>query len=406
MPKSWNGTLLLYSHGYRADTGIGPGSPELSQSDQLGNGSDPVSKALFDKGYALAGSSYPSAGWAVHGAVLAAEQLYRRFVQRVGRPKHVYVWGSSLGGLITEVLAEHETWVDGAAPMCGVVAGPLLNFDNVLDAAVAIRALLVPSLKVNGWSSVVEGLTELNRATSAITKAATDTTHGGGAKIVYLVTMLGLPTTMNFPGSTPRSIASAAGQALTGYITAGFTSEFGAERQFGGKPAQSDSLAQPADAALGAVVAKLGGDSASYAQTVASAAPVDADPAARAALEKSGDPTGALRVPTVTMHTVYDPVVISSNETILRNRVAVHQQSARLRQLYIAPPSSYDPRKGSPYGLGHCAFTTEQMTGLIGVLDAFVRHDDRLGTSAVTHLMGPGLAPTFLPAGWPSGAER
>ena len=48
----------------------------------------------------------------------------------IRKPARAYVWGSSLGGLVTEQLAERASWVDGAAPMCGVVGGSLVNFDN------------------------------------------------------------------------------------------------------------------------------------------------------------------------------------------------------------------------------------------------------------------------------------
>ena len=66
MPHDWNGTLLVYSHGYQfADT-----SPHfLSQLDDTGAGQDAVSAALLDQGYALAGSSYKSNGWAVADGV-------------------------------------------------------------------------------------------------------------------------------------------------------------------------------------------------------------------------------------------------------------------------------------------------------------------------------------------------
>jgi hypothetical protein len=59
-PSNWNGTLLLFSHGY-----IIPGQPNPAVDT-----SDPVSgKYLLAHGYALAGSSYASTGWAVADAL-------------------------------------------------------------------------------------------------------------------------------------------------------------------------------------------------------------------------------------------------------------------------------------------------------------------------------------------------
>ena len=57
---TWNGTLFLYSHGY-----VVPGSANPAQD--VG---DPVTGAwLLGHGYALAGSSYASTGWAIQQAL-------------------------------------------------------------------------------------------------------------------------------------------------------------------------------------------------------------------------------------------------------------------------------------------------------------------------------------------------
>src|SRR6266699_6723053 len=56
VPSPWNGTLLLYSHGY-----VVPGSANPAQD--VG---DPATGAfLLSDGFALAGSSYAHAGWAI-----------------------------------------------------------------------------------------------------------------------------------------------------------------------------------------------------------------------------------------------------------------------------------------------------------------------------------------------------
>src|SRR4051794_34689675 len=134
LPSKWNGTLLLYSHGYRFAQ---PGPPsfdpvstlaQVSSRDDKGDGSDALSQQLLSAGYALAGSSYKSNGWAVADGVKADEDLHAKFAALVAKPKRTYVWGDSLGGLVTELVAEkHPDWVDGAAPMCGAVAGPDFN---------------------------------------------------------------------------------------------------------------------------------------------------------------------------------------------------------------------------------------------------------------------------------------
>ncbi|MDT4929113.1 MAG: hypothetical protein QOF92_1980 [Pseudonocardiales bacterium] len=405
MPKSWNGTLLVYSHGYRSDTGTGPGPAALTQTDRTGVGADQLTQDLLARGYALAGSSYASAGWAVDDALTAANELHQRFVQLIGPPKRVYAWGSSLGGLVTELLAERAAWVDGAVPMCGVVAGPLRTFDNALAALVATKALLAPQLQVSGWGNAASAAAQPQVATKAIQTAAADRTNGGAAKIVYLAERFGLPLkTQFFKGDSQVSLVSAAATSLAGYVTFALGILAQGEARFGGDAAQlptTISALQLTPNALGAVTA-LNGNPSAYAATISSAAAVPSSSTARAELQASGDPTGRLRVPTVTMHTEFDPFAIIADEKVLADQVAGSGKAADLLQLFIAPPANYDTRTGPPYGINHCAFTDGQITGAITVLDQWVRTSNRPAAGEVAHDVGAGLDPTFTPPQWPT----
>src|ERR1700675_3987060 len=60
VPVNWNGTLLLYSHGYTV-----PGSQLVANDARDGS----TATFLLESGYALAGSSYSTTGWAVHEAL-------------------------------------------------------------------------------------------------------------------------------------------------------------------------------------------------------------------------------------------------------------------------------------------------------------------------------------------------
>ena len=208
LPAKWNGTLLLFSHGYRAAT---PAPPDFApvQTDAQATPADLVSKALLAKGYALAGSAYKTNGWAVADGVAAGEQLHDFFVQKVGTPNRTYAWGLSLGGLITETLAEkHPDWVSGAAPMCGVLGGSNLNFDLALDVGYAIRTLVAPTFKVEGYSSVQDAQANFELAYKAMLKAAG--TPAGIAKLLLIGALVDAPTqTQTYDGSTLQSRGSA-----------------------------------------------------------------------------------------------------------------------------------------------------------------------------------------------------
>ena len=130
MPSNFNGTVLVYSHGYRIGTPV-----PAALAAPLGLTTDPtairtsvpsfaatfgsdvaymggnsaevapnttVATNLLSQGYALAGAGYARQGWASAEGVEAGENLIK-YVNSgaVAGTKKVMVWGSSLGGLIS-----------------------------------------------------------------------------------------------------------------------------------------------------------------------------------------------------------------------------------------------------------------------------------------------------------------
>ncbi|HEV2235522.1 MAG TPA: prolyl oligopeptidase family serine peptidase, partial [Ktedonobacterales bacterium] len=133
VPNNWNGTLLLYSHGYSF-------SPVPA-----GDVGDPVTgAALLAQGYALAGSAYfPSTGWALQEAFADQIALLDYFDATCGQPAQTIAWGHSLGGIITAGLVQlHPDRFAGALPMCGVVAGGVGTWNQALDSSFAFSQLL------------------------------------------------------------------------------------------------------------------------------------------------------------------------------------------------------------------------------------------------------------------------
>lgn len=74
VPANWNGTLFLYSHGYTI-----PDSPNPAS-----DAGDPFTRVfMLSSGFALAGSSYATTGWAVHEAIpdqIAVLDLFNQLV--------------------------------------------------------------------------------------------------------------------------------------------------------------------------------------------------------------------------------------------------------------------------------------------------------------------------------------
>jgi pimeloyl-ACP methyl ester carboxylesterase len=403
LPQRWNGTLLLYSHGYRPAEPAPPDDEPVETEAQVAT-TDAVATRLLAHGYALAGSAYRSNGWAVADGVSAGEQLHQLFVDTVGKPARTYVWGDSLGGLITEILAErHPDWVTGAAPLCGVLGGGNLNFDIALDVAYAIKTLIYPQLRLVGYRSFGTASRQFQQAYRAVLAAVRSGRDGVG-KVLLIAALVDAPRkTGRFDGNTLQSQLSA---LVEGLVTALVFSTMGRqelERRVGGNPsgnATTDYAARisPAERSLiegvapGTVAANLG--------RLAAGQRVSPEPLARAALDRLGIATGQLRVPTLTLHTVYDPLVLVQNETVFRDRVRQAGQSDRLRQLYSAPPASYPT---APYGAGHCRFSTAERVGVITLLDTWVRDGTVPGPAAARATIGKdtGIA-GYTPGPWPA----
>ncbi len=133
VPPNWNGTLVMFAHGYR-----GTGNVVWVDSPQL-------RKYFVDNGFAWAASSYAINGYDPGDGVVDTHDLLQAFPTITGLPaeqvKQVIMSGLSMGGEIT--VAEIEAYKGqfaGAMPYCGVLAGNNL-FDYFLGANVTAAGL-------------------------------------------------------------------------------------------------------------------------------------------------------------------------------------------------------------------------------------------------------------------------
>jgi len=405
MPRTWNGTLLLFSHGYRPAQ---PAPPDFApvQTDAQDAPTAAVATALLAKGYALAGSAYASNGWAVADGVTAGEQLHDFFVQKVGKPDRTYVWGESLGGLVTELLAErHPDWIAGAAPLCGVLGGSNLNFDLAMDVAYGVKTLLAPGLKTDDYASYDEAKASFDQAQKAVL-AATNSTAGLG-KLLLLAALVDAPTqTATFDGSTLQSRGGALVEGILTGLAFGTTLRQEIEGRVGGNPSgneDADYAARVSTSERALIESVAPGSTAANLALLANGSRVAPDAAARAKFATLGTPTGAITAPTLTLHTEADPLVLVQNESVFAGKVAASKaKTADLVQLYTKAPARYATR--APYGAGHCNFTTDELTGSVAALDGWVRGGVYPTGPAVTAAFrsDPGLDLSYRPGPWPA----
>ena len=418
MPQTWNGTLLLYSHGYRQAEAAPPAFDEPSTDPDpapgYSSGDTRAADALLEQGYALAGSAYASNGWAVEDGVAAGEALHEHFVENVADPDRTYVWGDSLGGLITQLLAERNPdWVTAAAPLCGVLAGPTANLDVALDVSYATRTMRAPEIELTGYDDFDEAVASWQLAYDAVVAAGGDIATGV-PKILMVASLVDAPTrTATYDGGDVESqVRARAESTLTalGYSTYG---RYDIEQRFGGNPSSNVDVdyaerISDEERTLIDTVGGAGTTDALLAQ-LAAGERLEADAGAREAFAASGTPTGAIKDPTITLHTVADPLVLVQNETVFADRVAADlERTGDLVQLYSVPPATYDPEEGAPYGAGHCNFSADERLGVITLLDDWARGGSYPATAAVEAATGPdsGVAVGFVPGPWPADLDE
>lgn len=130
VPPNWNGTLVMFAHGYRGTVNeVWVDNPQLRQY-------------FVDNGFAWAASSYAVNGYDPGDGVVDTHDLLQAFPSLTGlSARQVIMSGLSMGGEITT--AEIEAYKGdfaGAMPYCGVLAGNSL-FDYYLGANVTAAAL-------------------------------------------------------------------------------------------------------------------------------------------------------------------------------------------------------------------------------------------------------------------------
>ncbi|MCW2543609.1 MAG: hypothetical protein JWM40_1161 [Frankiales bacterium] len=409
MPTTWNGTLLLWSHGYRTAV---PTPPDFAPVNTAADDAPSAGSAsqLLSQGYALAGSSYARNGWAVQDGVKAGEELRAFFVSKVGTPRRTYAWGASLGGLITELISEkHGDWVSGAAPECGAVAGTTENLDGALAIAYMVKTLIDPTLKISDYTSSAEALAAFAQAQKAVTAAAQDLAGGGTAKVVAIATIGNLAAqTLTYDGHDAVSgISAKAEDILTAMGFATFGQQEFATRVGGqGLDISTVDFGNGITDAERQTVKGYGGDLDALLAKLKSGTRPTVDDSARTQAIAQGETTGVVKHPTVTLHDEQDPLVVPQNERVLGDRFFATGNSKDLTQLFTKPPATY--AAPAPYGAGHCNFTDSEQVGLVTTLDHWVRTGVRSTPAyAATVFAAPtGLDTTYYPLAFPLAKQK
>jgi pimeloyl-ACP methyl ester carboxylesterase len=398
VPQTWNGTLFLYSHGTNL-----PGTPNPPT-----DGGDLVRLYLLTNGYALAGSSYASTGWAVEDALRDQIAVLDTFDRLVGHPSRTIAWGHSMGGLITAGLVQsHPDRFSGAVPFCGLVAGAVGVWNEFLDAAFAFNALLA-----SGQLQVVHITDPINNVLNAETVLNNaQATPQGRARIALAAALADTSGWVDplSPQPDPTDYATLEANQFVSFSGFNFAVFFALradlEKRAGGNPSWNSGVDYEKQLKLSVDYPEVQG---LYQQAGLSLAEdlralngttrITADPSAVSYLSQNIIFNGDLKVPVLTVHTSGDDIANVQMEQAYGAIVHASHHDSLLRETFV-------------HRAGHCNFTSAEN---IVALDTLIRRLDTgewQGTDAKTlntaasslpmaydDIFGPGTQPLLPPA--------
>jgi hypothetical protein len=351
----WNGQLFLYSHGY-----VTPGAANPAQDSQ-----DPVTASwLLSQGFALAGSSYATTGWAIQQALPDQIATKNVFSQDFGRPSKTIAWGDSLGGIITAgLIQDFPQQFSAALPLCGVLSGGVATWNTAVDAEFAFQKLIDPSVQA---VNITDPTANLIAAESAA--AAAQKTPAGQARLALSAALADTPGwfTPLSPEPAPTDFAAQEQNQFLwdSQVDFPFIFDFRAELEgrAGGNPSSTvgvnfaQQLRESSDfAEVQALYKAAGLNLNADLNTLQQAKPIVASPKAVSYLARNIAFNGEIHVPVLSMHTEGDGLVVPQNESAYQQVVARDGNSRFLRQTFVSRA-------------GHCAFTPAETVSVIKVL--------------------------------------
>lgn len=357
VPSPWNGTLLLYSHGY-----VTPGSRNPAQD--VG---DPATRAfLLAQGFALAGSSYAHTGWAIQEALVDQIEVLDTFTVMFGQPARTIAWGHSLGGIITAGLIQrNRERFTAALPMCGVLSGGVGTWNQALDAAFAFKIFFNaggPLQIVN----ITNPLANLALAESLLTTA--QSTPQGRARLALVSAFGDTPGWFN-PALPEPAANDFIAQEINQFLWSQnvdfpfiFALRAELEARAGGNPSwntgvdyfeQFENSVNKAEAV--ALYQAAGLDLRSDLEMLNRESRISANPPSVEYLEQNIIFNGDVDMPVLTLHTTGDGLVVNENEAAYRGTVHRAGDQRSLRQIFV-------------HRAGHCTFTpAETVTALLNL---------------------------------------
>jgi hypothetical protein len=355
VPDVWNGTLLIFAHGYR-DKADHPGEIDNRSVDVAPNAL--LEAPLLAQGFALAGTAYKDNGWVIEDAIQDVRNLAVFFRANVAQPQRTIIVAASLGTFVGYKSMEQFNGIyDGALCLCTAGAGATRLWDSGVPLYLAYDVIfgIPPS-----WGTVGEVRNDIDFDTEVLAKLAPELSNiANFPKFEFIRLVAKNPGRGITPPPPPQFFPI---WALTDFF---FFTEARAElqRRAGGPFVQNLDQSYDLLPAEKAYLAGIGLPTPvvdAWLAQMNARRNIQAKPSARNYLRNNTDFNGKIRNPILTVHTIIDPLLVVAHESAYAELNAAAGKQDLLFQTYTT-------------GVGHCNLTGPQVLTAIGAIDSWVR---------------------------------
>lgn len=358
VPKHWNGTLVLYSHGLYVEDWPMERTYLATRPE--------TEKWLLDNGYALAASDYKGVyGHVIEEALTDQIALLDWFGANVGKPRRTIASGMSMGAVISLKLAEDNPGrFDGVLSQCGEYDANG-TWNSALDILFALKTLLAPDSDID-----LVRPRDPASAQAALVALVTEAsqTESGRARIALAGALGNLPGWANAHRPEPTAPADRLAEQAS-WVTGAYVYGYGPgaraeiERRAGGNPSWNAGidyrrmLGRSAQRDLVRYAYRQAGgvDLDADLDRLAAAPRITADPKAEAYMHRYTVAGGTTPAPVLTVHTTGDGGAVADQVRWYADQVRRNGDPGRLRQTYV--------NRG-----GHCSFNAAEEIVLLRTL--------------------------------------
>jgi pimeloyl-ACP methyl ester carboxylesterase len=314
-PVNWNGDVVYFAHGII--------DPALAVTLPTGDDAEAIRNSLGRLGFAVAYSSFSETGYDFKDGLQRTHQLRGLVTSRFGQPKRSFLLGQSLGSQIVEALAEtYPDQYDGAVALCGVLGGTRRQIDYIGHIRTVFDAMY-PNWLPGTTTQSVPVIPSQQDVVNAALFAMSGDGFAGFAKLASINESLVAGRNANEMINTLITALVYHARGVNDFI----------DHAHGHFPFDNSKTVYSSFALPIQMMDGINGSIARYTSTND----------AQAWLDGNYQPTGQLRIPMLTLHNRFDPVVPFSHEGAYQQATSSAGFSGNLRQ-----------RSTNDYG--HCSF--------------------------------------------------